>query len=94
MDSCPQSCVSQPGVGSEMLCNDGSKKVCSVQGRSSDWLVESNWESASSTFWFQLVWGQYECGQQTVNFSYLAGMGRGGRSVPAKLLKDTVVCPP
>ena len=31
------------------------------------------WESASSTFWFQPVWGPHASGQQTVNFSHLVG---------------------
>ena len=44
------------------------------------------WESASSTFWFQLVWGLRACGQHAVNFSHLAGV-----SVSAKQLKDIVM---
>ena len=31
------------------------------------------WASASSTFWFQLVWGLRACGQHAVNFSHLVG---------------------
>ena len=31
------------------------------------------WESASSTFWFQQVWGLHTCGQYAVNFFYLVG---------------------
>ena len=48
-----------------------------------------NRESASSTFWFQQVWGLCPCGQQTVSFSYLVGV-----SVCAKHLKETVLCIP
>ena len=44
------------------------------------------WESASSTFWFQLVWGLHACEQHTVNFSHLVGS-----SVSAKQLKDIVM---
>ena len=45
------------------------------------------WESASSTFWFQPVWGLLLVGRQhTVNFSHLVRV-----SVPAKQLKDTVM---
>ena len=29
------------------------------------------WESASSTFWFQLVWVLHACGQRTFNFAHL-----------------------
>lgn len=32
-----------------------------------------NWESASSAFLFQLVWGLHACGQHTVNFFHLMG---------------------
>ena len=46
-------------------------------------------ESASSTFWFQLVWGLRARGWQTVNFSPLVGV-----SVSAKQLKDIVTCIP
>ena len=46
-----------------------------------------NWESASSTFWFQPFWGLCACGQHTVNFSHLVGV-----SVSAKQLKDIVMC--
>ena len=41
-----------------------------------------NWESASSTFWFQLVWGLCACGQHTVSFFLLVGV-----PVSAKQLK-------
>ena len=44
------------------------------------------WESASSTFWFQLVWGLRACGQHAVNFSHLMGV-----SVSAEELKDIVM---
>ena len=44
-----------------------------------------NWESASSTSWFQPVWGLRAYGQQTVNFSHLEGI-----SVSAEELKDIV----
>ena len=47
------------------------------------------WESASSTFWFQQVWGLCACEQHTVNFSHLVRV-----SVSAKQLKDIVVCIP
>ena len=47
------------------------------------------WESASSTFWFQQVWGLRACGQQTVNRSHLVGV-----SVSAEQLKGIVVCVP
>ena len=47
------------------------------------------WESASSTFWFQPVWGLRACEQHTVNFSHLVGV-----SVSAEQLKDIVVCIP
>ena len=33
----------------------------------------NKWESASSTFWFQVVWGLHVCGKHTVNFSHLVG---------------------
>ena len=49
------------------------------------------WESASSTFWFQPVWGLHADGQHTANFSHLVG---GFISVSAKQLKDTVLCIP
>ena len=32
-----------------------------------------NWESASSTFWFQLVWGLYDFGQHTDDLFHLVG---------------------
>ena len=41
------------------------------------------WESTSSTFWFQQVWGLSACGQYTVNFFRLLGV-----SVSAKQLKQ------
>ena len=47
------------------------------------------WESASSTFCFQSVWGLRACGQHTVNFSHLVGV-----SVSAQQLKDIVMCIP
>ena len=47
------------------------------------------WESASSTFWFQPVWGLHACGQHTVNFSHLVGV-----SVSVKKPKDIVMCIP
>ena len=31
------------------------------------------WESASSTFWFQLVWGLYDFGQHTDDLFHLVG---------------------
>ena len=49
----------------------------------------SNWESVSSTFWFQQVCGLRAYGHHTVNFFHLVGA-----SVSAEQLKDTVnVCP-
>ena len=47
------------------------------------------WESASSTFWFQPVWGVCACGQHVVNFSHLVEV-----SVSVKQLKDNVMCIP
>ena len=47
---------------------------------------EGKWELASSTFWFQQVWGLNACGQHTINFSHLVGI-----LVSAKQLKDTVM---
>ena len=44
-----------------------------------------NWESTSSTFWFQVVWGLQVCGQHTANFFSLMGV-----SVSAKQLKGHV----
>ena len=41
-----------------------------------------NWESTSSSFWFQLVWGLCASGQHAVNFFHLVGV-----SVSAKWLK-------
>ena len=35
---------------------------------SPDWLVD---EAASSTFWFQLIWGLCACEQHMVNFFYI-----------------------
>ena len=43
---------------------------------------EGHWESVSSTFWFQLVWGLRVCGQHAVNFFHLVGA-----SAPAKQLQ-------
>ena len=58
---------------------EGSEESDSVygagrgHGHSSDWLVR--WlESASSTFWFQLVWVLCACGQHIVNFFHLVGV--------------------
>ena len=55
------------------------------------WWCANKWESASSTFWFQPVWGLHADGQHTVNFSHLVG---GFISVSAKQLKNTVLCIP
>ena len=41
-----------------------------------------NWESASSAFWFQSVWGRHACGQHTITFFPLVEV-----SVPAKQFK-------
>ena len=47
----------------------------SAHGCSSDWLMMwGNQESASSTFWFQQVWGLHACGQHTVKFFHLVGV--------------------
>ena len=74
--------MSRPGAGSE-----GSYSVQGVgRGQLVDILLIGWWggkrESASSTFWFQLVWGLRAREQQAVNFSYLEGV-----SVSAKQLK-------
>lgn len=37
------------------------------------WWCANKWKSASSTFWFQVVWGLQVCGKHTVNFSHLVG---------------------
>ena len=41
--------VSWPGGDSEEFCSNGSKRLWSARGHSSDWLGWSNWESSSST---------------------------------------------
>ena len=59
----------------------GSEESYSVQGAGHDRLVDilltgwwgGNWKSASSTFWFQPVWGLRACGQHTATFSHLGG---------------------
>ena len=51
------------------------------------WL--GKWESASSTFWFQLVWGLVLQGSTAVNFSHLVGV-----SVSAEHLRDIVMSTP
>ena len=38
------------------------------------WSWCGNEEAASSTFWFQVVWGWLACGQHTVNFLHLVGV--------------------
>ena len=43
-----------------------------------------NWESTSSTFWFQPIWCLCACGQHTVNFFHLVGV-----SVSAKIAQRT-----
>ena len=45
------------------------------------------WELASSTFWFQPVWGLRACGQHRVNLFHLVEV-----SVSAKQLKDVLMC--
>ena len=47
------------------------------------------WESVSSTFCFQQIWGFCVCGQHLVNFSHLVGS-----SVSAKQFKDIAMCGP
>ena len=47
------------------------------------------WESASSAFSFQWVWGLPACGQHTINFSHLVEV-----SVSARQLKGIVLCIP
>ena len=42
--------------GSEEFYSNGSERACSARGHAPDWLVGRQ-ESASSTFWFQPVWG-------------------------------------
>ena len=37
------------------------------------WWCANKWESASSTFWFQVIWGLHVCGKHTVNFFNLVG---------------------
>ena len=37
------------------------------------WWYANKWESTSSTFWFQVVWGLHVCGKHTVSFSHLVG---------------------
>ena len=37
------------------------------------WWCANKWESASSTFWFQVIWGLHVCGKHTVSFSHLVG---------------------
>ena len=54
------------------------------------WL--GHWESASSTFWFQSVWGLHAYGQHTVTSSTQWGRVGGAVSVSAKQFKDTVMC--
>ena len=44
---------------------------------------EGTWESASSTFWFQPVWGLCACGQHAVKL-----LLPGGGSVSAKQLTE------
>lgn len=45
----------------------------------------SNWESTSSAFWFQLVWGLCACGQHTVGLFHMLGV-----LVSAKQLKGFI----
>ena len=39
-----------------------------------------NWESASSAFWFQPVWGLPACGQHALDFSHLVGVSVSAKS--------------
>ena len=88
------------GLVPSKLCHDLEAVVKSFIGmvqRGYDQLVDilltgwwgGKWESASSTFWFQQVWGLRACGQHTVNISHPVGV-----SVSAKQLKDIVLCIP
>ena len=49
----------------------------------------SKWESATSTFCFQVIWRLQASEQHTGNFSHLVGV-----SVSAQQLKNSVVCVP
>ena len=52
-------------------------------------LARDKWESASSTFWFQQIWGLHAGGQHTINFSRLVGV-----SESAEQLKDIAMFNP
>ena len=82
--------MSHTGESCEDFYSNGSKKAYQL----TDILLIGwwwhKWESASSTFWFQPVWGQWVCGQHIVNFSYLVG----GVSVSPKQLRHIVLCIP
>ena len=77
--------MSQPGGGSEKFYSNCSKRLDQLL----DILLIGKWESASSTFWFQLVLDLHTCVQHTVNFSHLVGVLES-----AKQLKDIVMCIP
>ena len=72
--------------GGEETYRNGSKRVWSDGGHSSDWLGVS--ESASFTFWFHQVWGLLVCGRQVITFSHLEGV-----SISAKQLRYCCVYP-
>ena len=74
----------QPVLKILHLSDDLQRKIFQRQGEGGghevrDQLVEillngrwwGNWESTSSTFWFQLIWGLHAHGQHTVNFFHL-----------------------
>ena len=60
-----------------------------VQGAGCDQLMDNfliggwwgNWESAASTFWFQLFWDLYAYGQHTVNFFHPAGTSASAKQL-------------
>ena len=85
----------QPVLKTLQLSDDLQRKIFRRQGEGGghevrDQLVDillnggwwGNWESASSTFWFQLIWGLRARGQHTVKFFHLLGV-----SVSAKQLR-------
>ena len=85
---------SQWAIDLKTMCLNLGKRVRSfivIVQRGCDQLVDiplmgwwwGKWESASSTFWFQPVWGLHACGQHAVNFFHLVGM-----LASAKQLKD------
>ena len=58
--------------GFERQGEEGGVMGCVISSWTSFLLVGGEVvESASSTFWFQLVWGLHACGHHTVNFFHL-----------------------